>query len=246
MSAQDQDRKARLKRRLRQYALPLALPLALCLSLPIALQAEESDGIAADALLSDRDFFRMATCGAPPGGDCIGPTIRWPKRTVTLSVLKADTAAPKAFTEALSLTVDQAIKEVNRSGAAVRILRIKPGSFGRTANIRVIPTDLEEGVMLEDIPGISAPGIMGVGYMTYWWNEREEITEATILISTTILASDMRSVVLEEIYQTLGPRFDIEGEAYEGVSILSQTSNETIHLRGQDARLLRWLYPAQK
>lgn len=243
MNAQNQDRKgAKWRCRL------LALPLALCLSLPIAapLQAEESDGIAADTLLSDRDFFRMATCGAPPGGACIGPTIRWPKRVVTLAVLQTETAAPKEFTEALSQAVDQAIKEVNRTGAEIRIKRVRPGSKGKTANIRVMPTDLEEGVILEDIPGISAPGIMGVGYMTYWWNEREEITEATILISTTILASDMRSVVLEEIYQTLGPRFDIEGEAYEGVSILSQTSNETVHLRGQDARLLRWLYPADK
>jgi hypothetical protein len=53
----------------------------------------------------------------------------------------------------------------------------------------------------------------------------------------------MASVVLEEVFQTLGPRFDIEGAAYEGVSILSQTSNATTRIIGQDARLLRWLYP---
>ena len=41
-------------------------------------------------------------------------------------------------------------------------------------------------------------------------------------------------------------RFDIEGKAYEGLSILSQTSNQTTAIRGQDARLLRWLYPPER
>lgn len=217
-------------------ALLLALPLA------TAAGAQESDGIATDRLLTDREFFRLTTCGAPPGGECTGPVLRWPKRMVTLALLPGEVDLPEGFADNLDEAVDAAIAQINRTGAGIRIRRVE----GRKADIRVIPTALKDGDRLEDVPGISAAGIMGVGYMTYWWNGRKEITEAAILISTAIIPGDMRSVVLEETFQTLGPRFDIEGKVYEGVSILSQTSNETTVIRGQDARLLRWLYPPQR
>ena len=204
-----------------------------------AAGAQESDGIAADRLLTDRDFFRLATCGAPPGGECTGPVLRWPKRVVTLAILPGETDLPDGFADSLGETVDEAIAQINRTGAGIRIRRVE----GQKADICVIPTAMKDGDRLEDVAGLSAAGIMGVGYMTYWWNGRNEITEATILISTAIIPGDMRSVVLEETFQTLGPRFDIEGKAYEGLSILSQTSNQTMAIRGQDARLLRWLYP---
>jgi hypothetical protein len=43
--------------------------------------------------------------------------------------------------------------------------------------------------------------------------------------------------------QSLGFLYDIEGQAYDGVSILSQTSNATTTIAGQDAALLRLHYP---
>jgi Protein of unknown function (DUF2927) len=87
---------------------------------------------------------------------------------------------------------------------------------------------------------------MGVGYMTVWSDDADHITEAVILISTTISEADMTSVVLEEITQSLGILYDIENPWYEGVSILSQTSNATTTIEGQDAALLRWLYPPKE
>lgn len=225
-----------------RHARPAIRALLLALLLATAAAAEESDGIATDRLLSDREFFRLATCGAPPGGECTGPVLRWPKRLVTLALLPGEMDLPEGFADNLDQAVDAAITQINRTGAGIRIRRVE----GPKADIRVIPTALRDGDRLEDVPGISAAGIMGVGYMTYWWNRRKEITEASVLISTAIIPGDMRSVVLEEVFQTLGPRFDIEGKVYEGVSILSQTSNETTVIRGQDARLLRWLYPPQR
>ncbi len=218
----------------------LALALALAVS---PASAQESDGIAADALLSDREFFRLATCGAPPGGTCAGPTLRWPKRVVTLALLPGDVPRPEGFDAGLEAALEAAISEINRAGAGIRIRR--SDEAGTRADIRLSPTPLTNGDLLPDVPGISAAGVMGVGYMTFWWNGREEITEATILISTQIIPEDMASVVLEELFQTLGPRFDVDGPAYEGVSILSQSSNETVRITGQDARLLRWLYPVR-
>ena len=47
---------------------------ALCLA---AAQALADDGVASEGKLSDKDFFRLATCGATPGGACLGPVVRW-------------------------------------------------------------------------------------------------------------------------------------------------------------------------
>ncbi len=221
---------------------PLLLAAPFAALLAIAALAQDSDGILADRILSDRDFFRLAACGAPPGGECDGSVLRWSKPVVTITLLPADVPQPEGFAEALDTALDQALREINGTRAGIRLRRVE----GKRADIRVRATEYKDGDRLGDVDGISAAGIMGVGYMTYWSNSREQITEASILISTSILPSDMRSVVLEETFQTLGPRFDIDGPAYEGVSILSQTSNETVTLRGQDARLLRWLYPPQR
>jgi predicted RNA-binding protein Jag len=79
--------------------------------------------------------------------------------------------------------------------------------------------------------------------MWLWWNERGEITEASVLIAEDIAIEDLRSVMLEELFQTLGFIYDIENRYYEGRSILSQDSNATTTLIGQDRKALRRLYP---
>jgi hypothetical protein len=84
---------------------------------------------------------------------------------------------------------------------------------------------------------------IGVGFMWLWWNERGEITEASVLIAEDIAIEDLRSVMLEELFQTLGFIYDVENRYYEGRSILSQDSNATTTLIGQDRKALRRLYP---
>ena len=49
--------------------------------------------------------------------------------------------------------------------------------------------------------------------------------------------------MLEELFQCLGFLYDIENRYYEGRSILSQDSNDTTTLAGQDRMILRRLYP---
>jgi hypothetical protein len=97
--------------------------------------------------------------------------------------------------------------------------------------------------MMTDTPGFSGAGVMGVGFATVWSGADNTISEAVILISTSITPTDLTSVMLEELTQTLGFPYDIEGTAYEGVSILSQGSNATTGIAGQDAALLRLHYP---
>jgi len=206
-----------------------------------AASGEEFDGVRTDRLLSDEEFFLLATCGATPGGDCQGPTVRWAGPVVTVALLTGETPAEQETANRIDGVLTRAITAINRVGSGLTLRRVA----GPAADICIRPTDVPEGTELADEPGISAPGIMGVGYVTLWWSDTEQITEASILFSTGITDIDLTSVVLEELFQSLGPRFDIEGSAYESLSILSQTSNATTTIVGQDATLLRRLYPPQ-
>ncbi|WP_309668268.1 DUF2927 domain-containing protein [Tabrizicola sp.] len=212
----------------------------LCLGGPACAQGQ-TDGIVSQGLLSDIEFFRLVTCGAVPGGPCKGPVQRWGKRMLRIALVAGTDPVPEAFEARLLAAIDPALDQINGTKAGITILR----SNSPDADIKVIPTALPEGSVLTEVPGFSGPGVMGVGYMTVWSDDANQINEAVILISTTITDQDLPSVMLEEITQSLGPLFDIENPAYEGVSILSQTSNLTTTIAGQDAALLRWIYPPQ-
>ncbi|MBA3909037.1 MAG: hypothetical protein C0524_03935 [Rhodobacter sp.] len=223
-----------------------ALTLALCLmthglATPALADLVPSDGIATSGPLTDAEFLRLATCGATPDSDCLSPVLRWDKPRLTLRIGSSKGDTPSGFEARLMPAVRNAINEVNAVGAGVSI------SFTNApvADITVLATPLGEGTELGEEPGFSGPGVMGVGYMTVWSDERNRIVEAVILISTTITDSDLTSVVLEEVTQSLGFLYDIENPDYEGVSILSQTSNTTTRLAGQDAAILRLHYPAK-
>lgn len=220
----------------RRHALAVATSLALTFGLA---QAEDFDGVRADTLLDDLDFFRLATCGAAPGGTCRSPTVRWSQPSLRVALLPGTSAAEAATGQRISPALDAAIATINRVNAGVTLTRVTEDD----ADIRIRTVDVREGTQMQDVPGTSAPGVMGVGYVTLWWNGADQITDASILFSTDITTADLSSVVLEELFQSLGPRFDIEGTGYEGVSILSQTSNVTTTIADQDAELLRWLYP---
>ncbi|WP_225026529.1 hypothetical protein, partial [Xinfangfangia pollutisoli] len=170
---------------------------------------------------------------------CRGPAVRWAKSELTLALLPAKARLTPALAQLLDQALDQAIAQINGAGAGIRLTRTDRAG----ADIRVYVSAAQPGDSMAAQPGLSAPGVMGVGYSTIWWNDSNRITAATILISTGMEAHDMQSVVLEEVFQALGPRFDVAGRAYEGVSILSQSSNATLTIEGQDARLLRWIYP---
>jgi hypothetical protein len=212
----------------------------LCLAATVAMsEAPPSDGVAAAGLLADAEFYRLATCGAPPGEACRAAALRWTKPRLTLTVAPGIDPASPGFHSRLVRAARHAVAEVNGVGAGIAIDFAPAGP----ADITILPTALTEGTVLTETPGFSGAGIMGVGYMTVWSDNADRITEAVILISTSITEADLTSVMLEEVTQSLGFLFDVDGSAYEGVSILSQTSNATTRLTGQDARLLRLHYP---
>ncbi|MFN4153049.1 MAG: hypothetical protein ACK4HF_00195 [Paracoccaceae bacterium] len=214
------------------------LCLAACLC-GLASAAPGSDGVTVDGLLPDADFFRAAACGAAPGQPCVQDPLRWPNTDLTLTVLPSQVATGPFMRALLSVSVDYALLQINGAGSGLNITRVA----GPEADIRLTFTEATEGSPVGEVPGISAPGVMGVGYASVWSTPDNRILKASILISGGITPGEMVSVVLEEIFQSTGPLFDIDSPAYEGVSILSQTSNATVTIAGQDAALLRHLYP---
>lgn len=215
----------------------LALFLAACF---VAIPALASDGIATEGKLSDKDFFRLATCGATPGGDCDGPVVRWPAKRITLALAPAQRNYPPKLAARVSRELDRAIAEINGAGAGLRITR--DDSLAEPNIIVSLPA-LSEGEKTRNIPRIPNGQEIGVGFMWLWWNEAAEITQASMLIAEDITPDDLPSVVLEELFQCLGFLYDIENRYYEGRSILAQDSNETRKITGQDRMALRKLYP---
>lgn len=199
-----------------------------------------SDGIATEGKLSDKDFYRLATCGATPGGDCDGPMVRWAKSRLSLSLAAPAKRYPPALARKVSAELDRAIAEINKAGANLQITR---DDSLRDPDIIVSLPALSEGEKTRNIPRMPDGHPIGVGFMWLWWNERAQITEASMLISEDITDADLRSVVLEELFQCLGFLYDIENRYYEGRSILSQDSNETTRITGQDRMILRKHYP---
>lgn len=202
-------------------------------------QTPQFDGVETDKLLSDEDLYRLTVCGAPPGGKCRGEALRWDKLVLTLTIVEGEDPAPLGFTTQLTAAAVHATNEINSVGAGITIKPVAEGP----ADITIRPTAISEGTKLPDRPGFSGPGVMGVGFATVWSGKDNIISEAVILISTGIGPADLTSVMLEEMTQTLGFLYDIDGPAYEGVSILSQWSNATTRIAGQDAALLRLHYP---
>ncbi|NJS40490.1 MAG: DUF2927 domain-containing protein [Rhodobacteraceae bacterium] len=168
--------------------------------------------------------------------------LRWQKPRLTLRIDPGNDPLPPGFVERLGAALTRAIREVNGAGAGIRL----EFTDAPEADITIRPTALVDGTALTASPGFSGRGTMGVGYMTVWYDRSNRIVEAVILISTSITDDDLPSVMLEEVTQSLGFLYDIEGPAYEGVSILSQTSNATVRITGQDATLLRLHYPTVK
>ncbi len=201
------------------------------------------DGVESAGLLSDTDLWQLVACGVPPGRPCQDVLNRWPVidgKPLTIALMPPEPGMPPTTAEAIRLGVDQAIVSINTARSGIRLARAAPGQPG---DITLIPTALTEGSVANGISGIADGDVIGVGYMTFWSDDTDMITNATILISSDIAIEDVASVVLEEIVQTLGLPFDINNADYHGVSIFSQTSNNVVTISGQDAVILRLHYP---
>lgn len=80
------------------------------------------------------------------------------------------------------------------------------------------------------------------GAVTFWYNGAQEITDAIICIRTDLPQSLRNSVILEEIYNGLGP---IQDTVLRPDSIIYQNYSETQSLSSVDTLILQLLYHPQ-
>ncbi|MCT4683790.1 MAG: DUF2927 domain-containing protein [Roseicyclus sp.] len=192
-------------------------------------------------LVSDEAFYRIVSCAAPPGGDCGKPVIRWPEeRRLRLRVGIADIAAsfPGYKLDLVDRALDDAIAEINASGAALFLSRAYEGALDVPVYLVATPQGGRiDGTSVAELDGAEI-AIARVALRS----RGDEITAAAIAISQDIRRREIASVVLEELVQAMGLPTDIASPAYAR-SIFSETGNSTVWLRGQDAAALRRHYP---
>jgi hypothetical protein len=209
-----------------------------------AAPAAGADYVDASGKLSDEDFYRLVACGAPPGGRCQQILTKWSssdRRNLTVSVLLADPDFPQAKQKQILRDLDRAIAEINGSGAGIHLRRTDK----TRGDIRVY---LVAAPVNSVIRGTGNPTLDG-GYIEaaltsiIWQTDSGRMESASIAISRGIFPGDIRSVVLEELTQSLGLIFDIRDTYYNSRSIFSEDSNSVTRISGQDEMVLRTHYP---
>lgn len=202
---------------------------------------EIKDGVASTGKLSDENFYRLVACGAEPGKECSSPFVRWKYRSITYALLPPDPAYPKALADKISKQVDIALAEINRQKSGLTLTRAD--HLGRAADVLISLPNLIEGQETKGIPNFGNDQKVGVGLNEIAWDGGNSLYRAGILFTKDLSERDMPSVVLEEIFQSLGFPYDIENPYYTDRSILSQDSNDTVRIEGQDTAALLRHYP---
>ena len=194
--------------------------------------------------LSDRDFYRLISCGATPGGKCRFGAYRWTKgkrSNITIGIVEIEEGFPSGLKRKIDKAIDQALAEINNVGSEVRIVRTtgKP-DIRVTLTVDALKTKMRKPGSLTQ--HVIANGAIAMVRFTPKRGTRN-IESAEVFYTTEIRGWNMRSIVLEEILQGLGLPMDIHNRYYEGKSIFSETKSGVKRLRGQDAKVLLYHYP---
>lgn len=200
------------------------------------------DDIVVEGTLTYEKFANTVRCGSPHK-KC--NTVKWNRRRITVAFVapecnKGKCSAVSSGLSGAQQALKSAIREIHRTGAAIRLLIRPPGS---KADITVfMGNPVQKGWR-----GYSSP--QNAGEFIYWMKHRR-IHSAQIRISKRISGRHLRSVMLEELVQSLGFPYDIHHEKAIGEqSIFSaqyRWHKKVTRLNKWDARLLRSVYGRRK
>ncbi|PSL19610.1 hypothetical protein [Shimia abyssi] len=131
--------------------------IALTLFLCMGTFAFAQEYITTQGRLSDPDFYRLISCGAPPGGDCNKPIVRWSSRDarrLTVGITRIDPAFPASRIPQIEAAVSSAIQQLNNSGADIKL---RPSA--NRPKIPILLLDIPEGGTLH---GTGISGLDGI------------------------------------------------------------------------------------
>lgn len=213
--------------------------------------APDSSASAEDRVLltkevGDRDFYRAVACFAKPSRKCRRPFVKWPlRRARDLRVALAHVAPgyPPQEANHISLALDDAISEINAVGAAVKLRRVAPAAKA-DINVYLLNIPIDTKLKRTRIKGMRGE-FVSWAIFKIWWNSKHEINRGVVVFPNipTNKTHTFKSIMLEEITQSLGFISDIEGYPYEFGSIFSDTRNARITLGAQDKEAIKLHYP---
>ena len=227
--------------RCRRAAGAVKLALALCLGAGLA-QAQES--IRSDGRLSDDNFYRLVSCAAPESGACQKDVVRWSPadaRDISIGIVRVANDYPAALRNLADAALNGAIDEVNAADANLHLTRsdtiIKP-------DIAVFLLAIKKG---DEIAGTGLDPLDGAkieaAKVQIWWRADRTLIKGAIVLANDVLPDEIRSIMLEEVTQTMGLLTDVDSDYYETRSIFSETSNQRSRLGAQDIMVLQRHYP---
>ncbi|MEM6408344.1 MAG: DUF2927 domain-containing protein [Pseudomonadota bacterium] len=220
--------------------IPILVAVIALLALPAA------DFVSAQGRMDDDSFYKLVACGAKPGGACREPIVRWAPRDaadLTIGITEVRTGFPEMKRPLAEDALRNAVDEINGAGAAVQMREV---SAEDDPHITVHLWDQDEGepIIGSDLSNMN--GIeLGQGFVHLWWDGRRNLTRGVILISRDVSPDGLKSIMLEEVTQSLGLLTDINNPWYDTRSIFSETSNYLTALQRQDKMVLQRHYPLE-
>lgn len=215
-----------------------ALPALALLVATWAGTAPAQEYVETSGPLTDDVFYNAVACGAPPGGTCAKPMVRWDRKApIRVSIRRMDPAYLGGKRLRAMAAVERAIQEINRADAGVRLVEVARDA---TAEIDIYFPDIAMGEPIEGtgIDGVDGTPLGGASVRMLSHPETGAILRVVIIFSTTMEIRAYESAMLEEITQGLGLMTDIKNPYYDDKSIFSQDSNARTTLGTQDIMAL--------
>jgi hypothetical protein len=149
---------------------------------------------------------------------------------------------PDWLYDVVSVALHAAIVELNNVDAGITLRRLPIGS---DADIKLyLPMTPVGGVVRHtgETPPDGEP--MGSAFFLLSDDGKGWLTGSKIVLPRDIWESKVRSVVLEELTQSLGLPYDVSGKPYAYASIFDEDGDALYELSEQDKSALRMHYPS--
>ncbi len=205
--------------------------------------AAGAEPLALPGRVSDTDFYRAASCAAPPGGACTAPLLRWdtekPIRVALRPLDPAYTGRRKPRAEA---ALTRAVQQLNGAGAGFHLAEVGPRNRAEISVhfLGVSPGGTVEGTGLGWADGAA---IGEVSTRLAVDPETGRIHAAAVLVSTGLATAAYEAALLSALTGAMGLTTELRAPAYDGLSALARAGAAPTRLAPQDAAALRLHYP---
>ncbi len=214
-----------------------------CMILCFPLSATAQEFVETSGTLSDKEFYRLVSCAAPPNNPCQKKQLHWPLGAtlrVSLEPLAPVFLGGKQKRARAALV--RALQHLNRVDMNLSLVQVAP-ELDADIRIYFVNTDGSTPITGTNISGVDGQTVHGARVSV--WAQNGIINRSTIIFGTRLHIRSYESAMLEELTQALGLLTDIRNPAYDSVSIFSQDSNASKTLGPQDIIALQRHYPTE-